>query len=177
MKCAGELEVVLDRRLQQDDNRGLGQGVTDNKLTASLYHVLLEDRMGEDKVRGGAPEQLFSVCVCHCPHLVFPSQEVGKASVDHLSLLAHLTSLSVCHPPITMVAQRDAELPKLRPFMPLSASLPCDLHLLNLKTLEDPKVRALLHHLRPHDGLLNVCSTGSRTSVTGSGPPPPQEGL
>lgn len=47
--CAGELEVMLDRRLQQDDNRGLGQGVTDNKLTASLYRLLLEER------RGGAP--------------------------------------------------------------------------------------------------------------------------
>ncbi|XP_070845355.1 alpha-mannosidase 2 [Chaetodon trifascialis] len=108
----GELEVVLDRRLQQDDNRGLGQGVTDNKLTASLYHLLLEDR------RGGA-------------------QEVGGASVEHLSLLAHLTSLSLCHPPITMVAPSDSQLPKLRPFLPLRSSLPCDIHLLNLRTLED----------------------------------------
>lgn len=49
--CAGELEVVLDRRLRQDDNRGLGQGVMDNKLTASLYHLLLEDRRGGAQVR------------------------------------------------------------------------------------------------------------------------------
>lgn len=48
--CAGELEVVLDRRLMQDDDRGLGQGVTDNKLTASLYHLLLEDRRGVAQV-------------------------------------------------------------------------------------------------------------------------------
>ncbi|XP_045923805.1 alpha-mannosidase 2-like [Micropterus dolomieu] len=108
----GELEVVLDRRLQQDDNRGLGQGVTDNKLTASLYQLLLEDR------RGGA-------------------QEVGGASVEHLSLLAHLTSLSLCHPPITMVAPSGGRLPKLRPFLPLRSPLPCDVHLLNLRTLED----------------------------------------
>uniref|UniRef100_A0A3P8RJE0 Alpha-mannosidase n=1 Tax=Amphiprion percula TaxID=161767 RepID=A0A3P8RJE0_AMPPE len=108
----GELEVVLDRRLQQDDNRGLGQGITDNKLTASLYHLLLEDR------RGGA-------------------QEVGGATVEHLSLLAHLTSLSLSHPPITMVAPSDSQLPKLRPFLPLRLSLPCDIHLLNLRTLED----------------------------------------
>uniref|UniRef100_A0A4W6CQG5 Alpha-mannosidase n=1 Tax=Lates calcarifer TaxID=8187 RepID=A0A4W6CQG5_LATCA len=103
-------ELVLDRRLQQDDNRGLGQGVTDNKLTASLYHLLLEDR------RGGAQV---------------------TASVEHLSLLAHLTSLSLCHPPITMVAPSDSQLPKLRPFRPLRSSLPCDVHLLNLRTLED----------------------------------------
>ncbi|XP_037548390.1 alpha-mannosidase 2 [Nematolebias whitei] len=111
---SGELEVVLDRRLQQDDNRGLGQGVTDNKLTASLYHLLLEER------QGGA-------------------QEVGGASIEHLSLLAHLTSLSLCHPPITMVAPSDSQQPKLRPFLPLHSSLPCDIHLLNLRTLEDPQ--------------------------------------
>uniref|UniRef100_A0A1A8C1Y5 Alpha-mannosidase n=1 Tax=Nothobranchius kadleci TaxID=1051664 RepID=A0A1A8C1Y5_NOTKA len=111
---SGELEVVLDRRLQQDDNRGLGQGVTDNKLTASLYHLLLEDRVG------GA-------------------QEVGGASVDHLSLLAHLASLSLCHPPITMAAPTNTEVPKLHPFLPLHSSLPCDIHLLNLRTLEDPQ--------------------------------------
>ncbi|XP_041825970.1 alpha-mannosidase 2 isoform X2 [Melanotaenia boesemani] len=110
----GELEVVLDRRLQQDDNRGLGQGVTDNKLTASLYNLLLEDR------RGGA-------------------KEVGGASVEHLSMLAHLASLSLCHPPISMVASSDTKLPKLRPFLPLGSSLPCDIHLLNLRTLENPQ--------------------------------------
>lgn len=53
--CAGELEVMLDRRLQQDDNRGLGQGVTDNKLTASLYHLLVEERRGGAKVRRRSP--------------------------------------------------------------------------------------------------------------------------
>uniref|UniRef100_A0A8P4GL75 mannosyl-oligosaccharide 1,3-1,6-alpha-mannosidase n=1 Tax=Dicentrarchus labrax TaxID=13489 RepID=A0A8P4GL75_DICLA len=105
----GELEVILDRRLQQDDNLGLGQGITDNKLTASLYQLLLEDRR----------------------------VPVSTPSVQHLSLLAHLTSLSLCHPPITMVATSDSQLPKLRPFLPLQSSLPCDVHLLNLRTLED----------------------------------------
>ncbi|KAM7368490.1 hypothetical protein PAMP_012831 [Pampus punctatissimus] len=129
----GELEVVLDRRLQQDDNRGLGQGVTDNKLTASLYHLLLEDRRGMSK-------------------------EVGGPSVEHLSLLAHLTSLSLCHLPITMVAPSDSQPTKLRPFLPLRSPLPCDVHLLNLRTLEDTqeagspsKEVALLLHRKGFD--------------------------
>ncbi|XP_029940101.1 alpha-mannosidase 2-like isoform X2 [Salarias fasciatus] len=108
----GQLEVVLDRRLLQDDNRGLGQGVTDNKVTASLYRLLLEER------GGGATE-------------------VGGASEEHLSLLAHLDSLSLCQPPITMVTRDHAPQLKLRPFLPLSSPLPCDIHLLNLRTLED----------------------------------------
>uniref|UniRef100_A0A7N8YNG4 Alpha-mannosidase n=1 Tax=Mastacembelus armatus TaxID=205130 RepID=A0A7N8YNG4_9TELE len=112
LSAQSQLEVVLDRRLQQDDNRGLGQGVTDNKLTRSLYHLLLEDR------RSGA-------------------QKVGGASVEHLSLVAHLTSLFISHPPITMVTPSNSQVPKLQPFLPLSSSLPCDIHLLNLRTLED----------------------------------------
>lgn len=66
---------------------------------------------------------------------------MGGASVEHLSLLAHLSSLSLCHPPLIMVAPSDSQLPELRPFLPLRSSLPCDVHLLNLRTLEDPQVR------------------------------------
>ena len=43
LSCAGFLEVVLDRRLFQDDNRGLGQGVTDNKVTPSNFLLVLEN--------------------------------------------------------------------------------------------------------------------------------------
>lgn len=57
--CVGELEVILDRRLKQDDNRGLGQGVLDNKLTASLYHLLLEDRRGVAKVGAFERQKIY----------------------------------------------------------------------------------------------------------------------
>nr|XP_042091036.1 alpha-mannosidase 2x isoform X2 [Ovis aries] len=108
----GQLEVILDRRLMQDDNRGLGQGLKDNKRTCNHFRLLLERRTLGREVREGS-------------------------SASFPSLLSHLTSMYLNTPVLALpVARRQAPGPALRSFHPLASSLPCDFHLLNLRTLQ-----------------------------------------
>ncbi|GIY94718.1 alpha-mannosidase 2 [Caerostris extrusa] len=82
----GWFEVFLDRRLNQDDNRGLQQGITDNKETPVYFRILLEQRS------------------LHFKNL--PFQEVSR----YPSLLAHQASLALLHPVFVLVRlDKDAE--------------------------------------------------------------------
>ncbi|XP_068781160.1 alpha-mannosidase 2 isoform X1 [Struthio camelus] len=108
----GQLEVIMDRRLMQDDNRGLGQGVQDNKITANIFRLLLERRHGTDV-------------------------NEDKSSVSFPSLLSHITSAFINHPVIPMTIYADSGVPEmLNTFSPLMSSMPCDMHVVNLRTIQ-----------------------------------------
>ncbi|XP_040113420.1 alpha-mannosidase 2x isoform X3 [Oryx dammah] len=134
---SGQLEVILDRRLMQDDNRGLGQGLKDNKRTCNHFRLLLERRTL------GREPGFFSKLAAMFRGLIFHSsrnrnREVRESSsASFPSLLSHLTSMYLNTPVLALpVARRQAPGPTLRSFHPLASSLPCDFHLLNLRTLQ-----------------------------------------
>nr|XP_042696380.1 alpha-mannosidase 2 isoform X2 [Chrysemys picta bellii] len=109
---SGQLEVIMDRRLMQDDNRGLGQGLQDNKITANLFRLLLERRNEVD-------------------------EKEEKSSVSFPSLLSHITSSFINHPVIPMTTYAESGVPQiLNAFSPLTSSMPCDMHVVNLRTIQ-----------------------------------------
>lgn len=129
----GQLEIMMDRRLNQDDNRGLGQPVKDNKVTPSRFALMFEKRRGpmpKNKVTG------------------FPS------------IQAHLTSLQFVQPIFVIPKNSQTNSIDLLPtFKPMQKTLPCEIHLLNFRSLRysdddvgngfvpRKDVALLLHHL------------------------------
>uniref|UniRef100_A0A8C7DXU8 mannosyl-oligosaccharide 1,3-1,6-alpha-mannosidase n=1 Tax=Oncorhynchus kisutch TaxID=8019 RepID=A0A8C7DXU8_ONCKI len=139
---SGQLEVIMDRRLNQDDNRGLGQGVLDNKVTPSTFRLLLEKRK--------------------------------PSPLSYPSLLSHVSSLYLNHPLISMAVSTEAQSLSLSAFTPLASSLPCDIHLVNLRSIQS-KVNdgggpsdeaALILHRKGFDCAFSNRNTGLLCATT-----------
>lgn len=110
----GWLEVMLDRRTLYDDSRGMGEGVVDNKRTLSKFWLLLEDSTKED-------------------------------GYSKPSLLANYLSLGLMYPPNIFVLEssnddatsKSTENNLYDTIHLISKDFPCDVHLMNLRTLQD----------------------------------------
>uniref|UniRef100_A0A4W2DJE4 Alpha-mannosidase n=1 Tax=Bos indicus x Bos taurus TaxID=30522 RepID=A0A4W2DJE4_BOBOX len=144
----GQIEVIMDRRLMQDDNRGLEQGVHDNKITANLFRILLEKR---------------SVV----------NMEEDQKAVSYPSLLSHITSSFLNHPVFPMTEKVPVPtLQLLGEFSPLMAPLPCDIHLVNLRTVQSKvdgkhsNEAALILHRKGFDCRFSSRDTGLLCSTT-----------
>ncbi|XP_026680122.1 LOW QUALITY PROTEIN: alpha-mannosidase 2x, partial [Diaphorina citri] len=108
----GWLEVMLDRRTLYDDARGMGEGIVDNKRTLCKYWLLLEDISSVDPSLYQSP-----------------------------SLVANQLSNGLNYPPnIFILESSDTSIKQdqLRSEVFLvSKPLPCDVHLMNFRTLAD----------------------------------------
>uniref|UniRef100_A0A4W4GBI7 Alpha-mannosidase n=1 Tax=Electrophorus electricus TaxID=8005 RepID=A0A4W4GBI7_ELEEL len=143
---SGQLEVIMDRRLNQDDNRGLGQGVLDNKITANSFRLLLEPRN---------------------------SAQENNAPFSYPSLLSHISCTYLNHPLIQMATSVDPALLTPVPHSPLTSSFPCDIHLVNLRTIQSQEEgggpseqAALILHRKGFDCGFSSRNTGLLCSTT-----------
>uniref|UniRef100_A0AAY5EM33 mannosyl-oligosaccharide 1,3-1,6-alpha-mannosidase n=1 Tax=Electrophorus electricus TaxID=8005 RepID=A0AAY5EM33_ELEEL len=141
---SGQLEVIMDRRLNQDDNRGLGQGVLDNKITANSFRLLLEPRNSRE----------------------------NNAPFSYPSLLSHISCTYLNHPLIQMATSVDPALLTPVPHSPLTSSFPCDIHLVNLRTIQSQvgggpsEQAALILHRKGFDCGFSSRNTGLLCSTT-----------
>lgn len=112
----GYLEVMLDRRTLYDDYRGMGEGVVDSRLTRQKFWLLIEDMPENTPVEG--QYQVPSLFSNHFSNnLRFPPNIYFTEVFD-------LKKPSALKSKITLLEQQ----------------FPCDLHLLNLRTLTDPQL-------------------------------------
>jgi alpha-mannosidase II len=115
----GEIEIMLDRRLVHDDGRGLGQGITDNRASRVVFHLLVERNVSVSTVS---------------------SESATKAP----SLLSHRVGAQLNYPihtffdtpqPFTSIKTTLKSGAVAASFAPLQGDLPCDFHIVALKVL------------------------------------------
>uniref|UniRef100_A0A0D6QZR4 Alpha-mannosidase 2 n=1 Tax=Araucaria cunninghamii TaxID=56994 RepID=A0A0D6QZR4_ARACU len=107
----GWLEVMLDRRLTRDDERGLGQGVMDNRPMNIVFHLLVESNVSS-------------------------LTSVSSSSPRTPSLLSHRVSSQLNYPVHAFLGKPQDISVLAKPskgFSPLALTFPCDLHVVSLK--------------------------------------------
>ncbi|XP_025832856.1 alpha-mannosidase 2 isoform X2 [Agrilus planipennis] len=106
----GQMEVMQDRRLNQDDSRGLGQGVLDNHPTRHVFRVVLEHRKRD----------------CYGTSDNYPS--------GFPTLSVHIASQSLLNPIFKLLRVEDEDLSSRPVYMPSAAEFGVDYTLPILRT-------------------------------------------
>lgn len=113
----GQLEVMVDRRTLYDDYRGMGEGVVDSRLTRHNFWMLLEQF------------EFPSVTPSATPDYQVPTLFANQL-LNALNYPANMYFVEKPEDPAnTLHLNHDVRL--------LSQPLPCDVHLLNLRTLTE----------------------------------------
>lgn len=140
----GFLEVMLDRRTLYDDSRGMGEGLVDNRRTASKYWLLVEDvtkvpvdsvvqpkRFDEDDTfEKGEVIRSFNVPTA-------PVDPPKQDSFPRPSLYATHLSNALNYPAQVFIIDSEMQSSTPELIRLTKRPLPCDLHLFNLRTQPD----------------------------------------
>jgi len=129
---------MQDRRLLQDDNRGLGQGVMDNLLTNHIFTLILEKKE------------------TNCPFAVPKNHPAGL-----LSLSGHLASEELLHPIIVLHPHNSLSFDLHAYFSPLRYNLPVDLSIVSLRAFPIPEGAGKGIGMVLHQSALDTCFNNS----------------
>ncbi|OAD56881.1 Alpha-mannosidase 2 [Eufriesea mexicana] len=133
--ASGQIEIMQDRRLLQDDNRGLGQGITDNLLTNHIFMFILEKRK---------------------PFCTFPTPPTNHPS-GLLSLYGHLASEELLYPIIALHPDSSLSF-NLNPyFSPLRYDFPSDLSVVSFRVFPIPEGAGKGIGMVLHQAALDMC--------------------
>ena len=115
---SGVLEVMQDRMLINDDYRGLGQGVLDNKLSILQYVLLFEETQVPSPSSWPPP----------------------PPALPHLSLTAHHAALRLNQPVDSFVQSPEYRVELPAEFLPakvdfMTKPFPCDVEMLSLRPM------------------------------------------
>lgn len=128
----GWLEVMLDRRTLYDDSRGMGEGIVDNKRMLTKFWLLLEEVKAQDSAPSSGTFSRPSLFAHHLSNgLLYP------ANLFVVEGMAETPSTG--HQQADHNHQHDTERDFIlkKKVVLVSRPFPCDVHLLNLRTLSD----------------------------------------
>ena len=124
---------MQDRRLQQDDNRGLGQGITDNLLTNHLFTIVLEKK----------------------------NPSCSQSSIEHpsgaLSFAGHLASEELLHPIVALHPRASLPFELNAFFSPLRFDLASNLNIVSLRVFPIPEGAGKGVGIVIHRQVLDLC--------------------
>lgn len=105
---SGTMEIFMDRRLMQDDFRGLNQAVQDNHYTRESFRLMLEPLKSTSRTNNASPLSTST--------MMFESQTLLNPIIGFISL-----------------ENNGLILKKISSFKLLKHQLPCDIHFLNFR--------------------------------------------
>jgi len=115
---SGQLEILMDRRLMQDDNRGLFQGVTDNHLTPHSFYLVLERKIANCK-----------------------SDEPQDGQASYPSLLALALRHGLINPMYRLIQTKAVSGHMSKTFEPVDQDASCDIEVVNMRTMTKPTLK------------------------------------
>lgn len=136
------LQIMQDRRLMQDDNRGLAQGVRDNLLTNHVFSLAMERRLPQ------------------CKQDSNPKHPAGL-----LSVAGHLASEELLHPIAALHPRANVAAFEMLPNFSLpQVNLPSDINLVSLRVFPIPEGVAKGVGVVLHRSMLDLCWGDERST-------------